>query len=267
LGFALKTKPADNPLCFVGPRRLALSAWIQHVPFGMYLVDLLRPASIVELGTRNGISYCAFCQAVERLGIVAECVAVDSWKGDAHTGAYGPSVLAELRLHHDPLYGGFSRLQQGTFDDAARDFAPRSIDLLHIDGLHTYEAVQHDFETWLPKMSPRGVVLLHDIAERDRDFGVWRFWERASARHPSFAFFHGHGLGVLGVGRELPEAVTDLLQLSEERAAEVRGFFRRRGTAVVLRLAADFALRLPSRVADTALRLTRKLSAGSSPGA
>ena len=120
--------PAHSPLCYLQPRRLALSAWIRHVPFGMYLIDALRPTSLVELGTRNGVSYCAFCQAVDRLGLATTCVAVDSWKGDAHTGAYGPTVLEQLRLHHDPLYSRFSRLHQGSFDEAARDFAAGSID-------------------------------------------------------------------------------------------------------------------------------------------
>jgi hypothetical protein len=233
----------------------------------MYLIDLLRPASIVELGTRNGVSYCAFCQAVDQLGISASCVAVDSWTGDAHSGTYGPSVLGELRLHHDPLYGGFSRLHQAAFDDAAREFASGSIDLLHIDGLHTYDTVLHDFETWLPKLSPHGVVLFHDIAERARDFGVWKLWKQLSDRYPSFAFYHGHGLGVLGVGKDIPEAVTDLLQLSGERATEIRRFFQLRGRSVVLRLAVDIALRFPSRLADAIVQFSRKLSPGSSPGA
>lgn len=261
-----KPSPSDHPICFVRPRRLASSAWVEHVPFAMYLIDLMRPSSVVELGARNGVSYCAFCQAVDWLGVTANCVAVDSWEGDAHTGAYGPSVLTDLQQHHDPLYGDFSRLQQSTFDEAVMGFADASIDLLHIDGLHTYEAARHDFETWLPRLSSRGVVLFHDIAEHSRGFGVWQLWAEISGPHPSFAFQHGHGLGVLGIGAEIPEAVTGLFQLPEAQAAEIRSFFHLQGQRTALRLMIDLAGSLPACVGDTVVEFTRKLSLGSAAG-
>jgi hypothetical protein len=258
--------PGDNPICNLSPRRLVLSAWSLHVPFGMYLVDLLRPSCIVELGTRKGVSYCAFCQAVKYLGIDTSCAAIDSWSGDAHTGAYGAAVLANLRRHHDPLYGDFSRLEQCLFHEALASFRDGSIDLLHIDGLHTYEAVRSDFEKWLPRMSPRGVMLFHDVAERRADFGVWRLWAELADRYPSFLFHHGHGLGVLGVGNSLPDAVSQLLHSSEAEARLVRAFFRRRGRWLWTRTMMQSLLKHPGGLVETILESFRRPAPGPSVG-
>lgn len=187
------------------------TAWSCHIPFAFWIMEALRPRVLVELGVHTGVSYCAFCQAAQGLGLPTTPYGVDTWAGDAHAGNYGESVLNVLRTHHDPRYGGFSHLVQATFDEAREHFAPGSVDLLHIDGYHTYEAVRHDFETWLPAMSTQGVILFHDVTVRDRDFGVWRLWDELTRRYPGFLFPFGHGLGVLGVGADLPEPVQWLL--------------------------------------------------------
>src|SRR5215211_8433798 len=183
--------PLCHPVCLNSPKRLwAGSGWTEHVPFAMFLVDVMRPRTFVELGTHAAVSYCAFCQAVAALGLETRCYAIDTWQGDEHSGMYGPEVLEELRAHHDPLYGAFSRLIQSTFENARAEFPDGSIDLLHIDGFHSYEAVRGDFESWLPKVSPSGVVLLHDTGVREKGFGVWRLWDEVSARYPHFSFPH-----------------------------------------------------------------------------
>lgn len=225
-----------HPIAATEPAMLSdVSAWAEHIPFAFALTMWAKPRLYVELGAHKGDSYCAVCQAVKSLGLGARCAAVDTWEGDEHAGRYGADVLRTLRAHHDPLYGSFSRLMQMTFDAAVGQFADRSIDVLHIDGLHTYEAVRHDFETWLPKIGDRGVVLFHDTRERGGDFGVWRFWEEVSRGRPSFEFEHGHGLGVLAVGPDAPAEVLALCGLDGEEAAAARRYYAALGARLETR--------------------------------
>lgn len=217
--------PLEHPACLEYPLWLEETAWAGHIPFAMFLISALRPRVLVELGAYRGVSYCAFCQAVKTTRIDAKCYAVDTWVGDAHTGEIEEAVLPKLRAHHDPLYADFSRLVESTFDDALAHFGDRTIDLLHIDGFHTFEAASHDFETWLPKMSERGIVIFHDVNVRERGFGVWRFWEAAKNNYPSFEFLHSHGLGVLAVGEDLPVDLQTLFSANEAQTAALRQFF------------------------------------------
>ena len=234
----------SHPIAFAVPERLTPHTfWQEHIPFAMYLVSVLRPRLIVELGSHYGDSYCAFCQAVQAEGLATRCVAVDNWKGDIHYGEYGAEVLADLRAHHDPRYADFSTLLQSDFDAASGQFADGSIDLLHIDGTHTYEAVRHDFETWLPKMSERGVVLFHDSNVEQENFGVRQFLAEAAQRYPHFEFLHGYGLGVLGVGTRIPEEIRPLFVLSPKETETVREIFSRLGGALTQRIQAEKALR------------------------
>lgn len=148
------------------------SAWLGHIPFAAYLVMAFKPTCFVELGTHYGHSYFAFCKAVQEHALSSRCYAVDTWQGDEHAGRYGEDVYNLVARQNTDSYAGFSTLLRMDFSQAVESFADGSIDLLHIDGLHTYEAVRSDFETWLPKLSSEAVVLFHDTNVRRDDFGV-----------------------------------------------------------------------------------------------
>ena len=176
------------------------SAWVEHLPFAFWVVEALHPGLFVELGTHNGHSYFSFCQAIKRLGLNTPSYAVDTWRGDDHAGHYDEAVFQQVSSYNQSHYREFSSLLRCTFDEAVARFADGTIDLLHIDGFHTYEVVRHDFETWLPKLSNKAVVLFHDTNVREGSFGVHKFFSQVSKNYPHFEFIHGHGLGVLGVG-------------------------------------------------------------------
>jgi O-antigen biosynthesis protein len=227
---SLSFNPLEYPILFAAPRRVTRnSAWHGHIPFAMLLVELLKPEVIVELGTYYGDSYCAFCQAVEQLGLTTRCYAIDSWRGYQTTGLYGPKVLEDLRAHHDRLYSGFSQLIRSSFDETEAQFGGGAIDLLHIDGRHRYEAVRHDFECWQPRLSRRAVVLFHDICMRGDGFGAWKFWDELKDRYPFLEFLHSSGLGVLAVGPDQPERLRELMEASAVDLARLRYLFFRLG--------------------------------------
>ncbi|PJF35499.1 MAG: hypothetical protein CUN49_10230 [Candidatus Thermofonsia Clade 1 bacterium] len=228
--------PLDYPVIFLDADYRAPSAWWQHTPFARFLVALTRPSVLVELGTHYGVSYFAFCQAVKALGLHTRCYAVDTWQGDEQAGFYGEEVFDQVNQYNEQSFAAFSRLLRMTFDEALSYFDEGEIDLLHIDGYHAYEAVQHDYSTWLPKMSPRGIILFHDINVREGNFGVWRLWNELSFTFPHFELLHGHGLGVLAVGTQAAEQLSPLLSLSEEELSNVRFFFSQLGQRVTLQI-------------------------------
>ncbi len=192
--------PTRLPSLEFAPRHVnppGLNNWAVHLPFARDLIDSLRPGVIVELGTHFGESYFGFCQAVVEAAVDCKCYAVDTWQGDDHAGYYGDSVFDGVKEHNTSTYPEFSHLLRMTFDEALGHFEDSSISLLHIDGLHTYDAVSHDFRTWWAKVRPGGLVLIHDVCARHAGFGVWRLWEELQREFRTFTLPHSWGLGVV----------------------------------------------------------------------
>lgn len=191
-----------SPACY---RPHGIGDWSGHIPLACDVVASLRPSTFVELGTHWGESYFAFCQAIAENSLSAKAYSVDTWRGDIHTGSYGDEVFDEVYFYNTDKYRHFSQLIRRSFDDAADLFPSESIDLLHIDGVHTLEAVRHDFDTWWPKVRRGGLILLHDSCVRSYDFGVWKLIaELREASHRIVEFFHSNGLAVVLKSGELP---------------------------------------------------------------
>lgn len=202
-----------------------MSAWTGHRSFAYDLLQFGRPNAVVELGTHMGNSLFAFAQAVVDGGLPTVLHAIDTWEGDEHAGIYGPEILAEVKRILGECYESVPvELHQELFDDARAEFADGTVDIVHIDGLHTFDAVKHDYETWLPVLADGGVMLFHDIAGYS-DFGSRDFWTEVRETAPHIGFDHSHGLGVLfpkGVGRWaelLDQDRTELIRHYEIRAA------------------------------------------------
>jgi len=226
--------PLDYPIAYMKPRRTSEAlAWLDNIPFAFALVQAHRPKLIVELGTHTGVSYFAFCQAVEVSGLPTKCYGIDTWEGDEHAGFYGEEIFRDLVANHEPLYSNFSKLLRMKFDDALKEFRDGYIDLLHIDGCHEYESVKHDFESWRPKLSSRSVVLLHDINAQEPHFGARRFFVELQSGYPVFEFTHGYGLGVVAVGEETrKEPIWSLFEAGTAEVAVIRRFFSSLGNEI-----------------------------------
>jgi Methyltransferase domain len=229
----------DLPSRRFEPRIYGVGAWTSHLHFAYDLVATLRPAVLVELGVDRGESYFAFCQSVLENGTDTRCFGIDTWRGDQHAGGYDETTFAQVAEHNRANYESFSTLVRSNFDDALSQFAAGSIDVLHIDGLHTEAAVRHDVDSWLPKLRSAGILLLHDVDVRSKDFGAWKVWDELQARGRSWTFHDGPGLGVWQKPPpvELPGFLEQLLAPPNEENATLANYYTERAAAMQEKIA------------------------------
>ena len=180
----------ELPLLYAPQHETLHSAWKGHRGFAQRLIKALQPEVFVELGVHAGDSYFTIVETMRG----GKAYGVDTWAGDKHAGFYDAGIWKMVQGVNRQYPN--SALLRMTFDSAT-SLIQDDINLLHIDGLHTYESVKHDYETWGPKV--RDVILLHDICVPENpDFGVWKLWEEIKNDNAGmcFEFHHCHGLAV-----------------------------------------------------------------------
>jgi predicted O-methyltransferase YrrM len=161
------------------------------------------PSSVLEIGTCRGGSLFLLCRFSTP---DAHVISVDA-PAAQFGGGYSPT--------HTRLYRAFARRRQrlelvvadshepSTLETVKTKLAGSKLDLLFIDGDHTYEGARRDFEMYAPLVRDRGLIAFHDIVPGPPHLvgGVPRLWQEL--RTPEACEFvesweqGGYGIGVL----------------------------------------------------------------------
>ena len=170
------------------------SAWKGHRDFACWLTRHMQPHVTVDLGVDYG--YSSFALAQHNPGHV---YGLDTFQGDPHAGfrdtyAQAEAYREQLNLHNITWIPGL-------FADTARSWE-LPIDILHIDGLHTPQAVTEDYAIWSPFVRDSGVILFHDTVAFPEVGHVVR-----SLLGYVGEFTHSAGLGIVCTDPELAQHI------------------------------------------------------------
>jgi len=135
------------------------------------------PIDILEIGVRRGSSTKAFLRGIkDRLG-EAHLYSID--KGD------------RSRIVRSKDYNQYWTFILG---DSTMVKWDKKIDVLFIDGDHSYEGVKKDFLKYEPYVKSNGLIFMHDITHKH--FGVKEFWKEVGYPKANLAL-NGVGFGII----------------------------------------------------------------------
>ena len=118
-------------------------------------------AIIVEIGGEFGMSASLFSKGAPTAKIYSIDIAFDSPTGEIHKANLAEAKLGEnvKRIAAD------SQLPKTA--TAFKRMEKAGIDLLFVDGGHTYQNVLNDLALWTPLVKAGGYLVLHDTANPD----------------------------------------------------------------------------------------------------
>jgi predicted O-methyltransferase YrrM len=139
-----------------------------------YLWDLAQslPANgnYLEIGSWMGLSSIIIANSLlAKLNFGSRIYCVDTWQGSEEHQEM--KVIQEDKLFETFLaniqeagVSGLITPVRGKSVDASRKFSEASLDILFVDGDHSFEGCYADLVAWSPKVKPGGRILGHDAA-------------------------------------------------------------------------------------------------------
>jgi predicted O-methyltransferase YrrM len=147
----------------------------------------MRPKVVVEIGTARGGTFYTLCQVADPEALL---ISIDL-PGAPNCGGQTEMERRVFRTFAGPRQQvAFipENSQFHTTREKLRDaLGGKPIDLLFIDGDHSYGGVRSDFEMYGDMVSPTGIIALHDICMVPENWGpgaeVGLFWREIKRRH------------------------------------------------------------------------------------
>ncbi len=142
--------PLSSQAIYWRPRHMETSPLLGQIPFIFWLMESIRPTSVVQVGTADGVVYMSLCQAVERLNLHASCLGLETRDSQFHD---------RLRQQHDEQYTDFSILIRDGLDSCIH-YVQDTIDLLVLHDVLDDADMDRLVDEWLPLLSERAVILI-----------------------------------------------------------------------------------------------------------
>lgn len=156
-----------------------IAGWNSTRPAFRALIEQTRPQTIIEVGTWLGASAIHMAEICRELGLSTKIYCVDTWLGAQEFWTWGAGTQErDLRqkngypqVYFDFLSNVVEHGHQETIVPvpntsyiASLIFKHHGIsaDLIYIDGSHEYEDVRLDVASYLPLLSPSGILFGDD---------------------------------------------------------------------------------------------------------
>lgn len=167
------------------------------------LLSQRPPATVLEVGTNKGGTFFLLTRVAAPDALLL-------------TMDLPPAQSSDYPAWRESLYRAFAREHQRieplredshaapTLEKIRGLLGGRGLDVLFIDGDHSYEGVKEDYEMYSTLISPGGIIAFHDIVPGPEINvgGVPRFWKEIKQSRRAIEFVkdwnqRGWGIGVL----------------------------------------------------------------------
>jgi hypothetical protein len=151
-------------LRYFEPMRVLPNAGMEFMSLEYDLVEALRPALVVDVGTGDAQSYFTLCQSARDHDVDSLCYAIDAWEDDEAKAPEDESRYMFINHFAHAELRGMAYLLQMNPADALMHFDSGMIDLLRLDVTRVGGGTGELMDQWLPRVAPGGLALLPGIS-------------------------------------------------------------------------------------------------------